>query len=89
MFNTEVLDNDEVFVDVASSEKNEQSTKLDDSNAGEVVTCNTLILVSCQRKGRLVIGSQQEWGKKKDLKMVRSEKDFACMEEWDGNNELL
>ncbi|GKB10769.1 hypothetical protein Tco_0844692 [Tanacetum coccineum] len=38
MFNTEVLDNDEVFVDVASSEKNEQSTKLDDSNAGEAVT---------------------------------------------------
>ncbi|GJW63419.1 putative ribonuclease H-like domain-containing protein [Tanacetum coccineum] len=33
-----VLDDDEVFVDVASSEKNEQNTKLDDSTAGEAVT---------------------------------------------------
>ncbi|GJR57915.1 hypothetical protein Tco_1500077 [Tanacetum coccineum] len=32
------------------------------------------------------IGSQQEWGRKRDLKMVRSEKDFACMEEWDGTD---
>ncbi|GKE20749.1 hypothetical protein Tco_1432261 [Tanacetum coccineum] len=38
MFYTRVLDDDEVFVDVASSEKNEQSTKLDDSTAGEAVT---------------------------------------------------
>ncbi|GJQ92255.1 hypothetical protein Tco_0003394 [Tanacetum coccineum] len=38
MFDTGVLDDDEVFVDVASSEKNEQSTKIDDSNAGEAVT---------------------------------------------------
>ncbi|GJW79670.1 putative ribonuclease H-like domain-containing protein [Tanacetum coccineum] len=38
MFDTGVLDDDEVFVDVASSEKNEQSTKLDDSTAGEVTT---------------------------------------------------
>ncbi|GJX07643.1 hypothetical protein Tco_0195575 [Tanacetum coccineum] len=38
MFNTGVLDDDEVFVDVASSEKNEQSTKLDDSTAGQAVT---------------------------------------------------
>ncbi|GJX98991.1 hypothetical protein Tco_0356010 [Tanacetum coccineum] len=38
MFDTGVLDNDEVFVDVASSEKNEQSTKLDNSTAGEAVT---------------------------------------------------
>ncbi|GJU94819.1 hypothetical protein Tco_1319575 [Tanacetum coccineum] len=38
MFDTGVLDDDEVFVDVASSEKNEQSTKLDDSTAGEAVT---------------------------------------------------
>ncbi|GJZ79902.1 hypothetical protein Tco_0644739 [Tanacetum coccineum] len=38
MFDTRVLDDDEVFVDVASSEKNEQSTKLDDSTAGEAVT---------------------------------------------------
>ncbi|GKF00932.1 hypothetical protein Tco_0027855, partial [Tanacetum coccineum] len=29
---------DEVFVDVSSSEKNEQSTKLDDSTVGEAVT---------------------------------------------------
>ncbi|GKE38076.1 hypothetical protein Tco_1461481, partial [Tanacetum coccineum] len=58
MFDTRVLDDDEVFVDVASSEKNEQSTKLDDSTAGEAVTsasvedsatCNTLKNVS-QRK---------------------------------------
>ncbi|GJX19270.1 putative ribonuclease H-like domain-containing protein, partial [Tanacetum coccineum] len=32
------LDDDEVFVDVTTSEKDEQSTKLDDSTAGEVVT---------------------------------------------------
>ncbi|GJY32394.1 hypothetical protein Tco_0415889 [Tanacetum coccineum] len=38
MFDTGVLDDDEVFVDVASSEKNEQSTKLDDSTTGEAVT---------------------------------------------------
>ncbi|GKE71323.1 hypothetical protein Tco_1529395, partial [Tanacetum coccineum] len=31
-------DDDEVFVDVAYSEKNEHSTKLDDNTAGEVVT---------------------------------------------------
>ncbi|GJY62839.1 hypothetical protein Tco_0464299 [Tanacetum coccineum] len=36
MFDTGVLDDDEVFVDVASTKKNEQSTKLDDSTAGEV-----------------------------------------------------
>ncbi|GJR78996.1 hypothetical protein Tco_0149781 [Tanacetum coccineum] len=35
MFDTGVLDDDEVFVDVASSEKNEQSTKIDDSTASE------------------------------------------------------
>ncbi|GJW43968.1 hypothetical protein Tco_0072767 [Tanacetum coccineum] len=35
MFDTEVLDDDEVFVDVASSEKNKQSTMLDDSTAGD------------------------------------------------------
>ncbi|GKA38079.1 hypothetical protein Tco_0724644, partial [Tanacetum coccineum] len=34
----QVLDDDEVFVDVASSEKNDQSIKLDDSTAGEAVT---------------------------------------------------
>ncbi|GKG26940.1 hypothetical protein Tco_0402643, partial [Tanacetum coccineum] len=38
MFDTGVLDDDEVFVDVASSEKNEQTTKIDDSTAGEAVT---------------------------------------------------
>ncbi|GJU49115.1 hypothetical protein Tco_1218670 [Tanacetum coccineum] len=38
MFDNGVLDDDEVFVDVASSGKNEQSTKLDDSTAGEAVT---------------------------------------------------
>ncbi|GKA13506.1 hypothetical protein Tco_0693152 [Tanacetum coccineum] len=38
MFDTRVLDDDEVFVDVASSEKNEQSSKLDDSTASEAVT---------------------------------------------------
>ncbi|GKA65101.1 hypothetical protein Tco_0764808 [Tanacetum coccineum] len=37
MFDTRVLDDDEVFVDVAPSEKNEQSTKIDDSTAGEAV----------------------------------------------------
>ncbi|GKF79655.1 hypothetical protein Tco_0235223, partial [Tanacetum coccineum] len=35
MFDIGVLDDDEVFLDVASSEKNEHSTKLDDSTAGE------------------------------------------------------
>ncbi|GJW06649.1 hypothetical protein Tco_1569072 [Tanacetum coccineum] len=38
MFNTIVLDDDEGFVDVTTSEKDEQSTKLDDSTAGEAVT---------------------------------------------------
>ncbi|GJR60196.1 putative ribonuclease H-like domain-containing protein [Tanacetum coccineum] len=38
MFDTGVLDDDEVFVDVTTSEKDEQSTKLDDSTAGEAVT---------------------------------------------------
>ncbi|GKB93044.1 hypothetical protein Tco_0979181 [Tanacetum coccineum] len=38
MFDTRVLDDDEVFVDVTTSEKDEQSTKLDDSTAGEAVT---------------------------------------------------
>ncbi|GJZ32219.1 hypothetical protein Tco_0577655, partial [Tanacetum coccineum] len=38
MFDTGVLDDAEVFMDVASSEKNEQSTKFDDSTAGEAVT---------------------------------------------------
>ncbi|GJW77415.1 hypothetical protein Tco_0139097 [Tanacetum coccineum] len=34
----EMLDDDEVFMDVASNEKNELSTKLDDSTTGEAVT---------------------------------------------------
>ncbi|GKE07357.1 hypothetical protein Tco_1399375 [Tanacetum coccineum] len=38
MFDTRVLDDDEVFVDVTSSENDKQSTKLDDSTAGEAVT---------------------------------------------------
>ncbi|GJV83835.1 hypothetical protein Tco_1523733 [Tanacetum coccineum] len=38
MFDTGVLDDDELFVDVTSSEKNEQTTKIDDSTAGEAVT---------------------------------------------------
>ncbi|GJS70755.1 hypothetical protein Tco_0703596 [Tanacetum coccineum] len=38
MFDTGVLDDDEVFVDVTTGEKNEQSTKIDDSTAGEAVT---------------------------------------------------
>ncbi|GJV57887.1 hypothetical protein Tco_1458892 [Tanacetum coccineum] len=38
MFDTGVLDDDEVFVDVTTSEKDEQSTQLDDGTAGEVVT---------------------------------------------------
>ncbi|GKB40157.1 hypothetical protein Tco_0885099 [Tanacetum coccineum] len=38
MFDTRVLDDDEVFVDVATSEKDEQSIKLDDSTTGEAVT---------------------------------------------------
>ncbi|GJU35317.1 hypothetical protein Tco_1183671 [Tanacetum coccineum] len=38
MFDTRVLDDDEVFVDVTTSKKDEQSTKLDDSTAGEVDT---------------------------------------------------
>ncbi|GJR83302.1 hypothetical protein Tco_0154087 [Tanacetum coccineum] len=37
MFDTRVLDNDEVFVDVTSSKKDKQSTKLDDSTAGGVI----------------------------------------------------
>ncbi|GKE24259.1 hypothetical protein Tco_1435771, partial [Tanacetum coccineum] len=38
MFDTRVLDDDKVFVDVITSEKDEQSTKLDDSTASEAVT---------------------------------------------------
>ncbi|GKD63048.1 hypothetical protein Tco_1305156 [Tanacetum coccineum] len=42
MFDTIVLDDDEVFVDVASSKRNEQSTKLNDSTAGEAVTTTSV-----------------------------------------------
>ncbi|GKD66598.1 hypothetical protein Tco_1308706, partial [Tanacetum coccineum] len=42
IFDTGVLDDDEVFVDVASSEKNEQSIKLDDSITSEVVTTTSV-----------------------------------------------
>ncbi|GJV53690.1 hypothetical protein Tco_1449431 [Tanacetum coccineum] len=38
MFDTGVLDGDEVFVDAIIGEKDEQSTKIDDSTAGEAVT---------------------------------------------------
>ncbi|GJY40451.1 hypothetical protein Tco_0427721 [Tanacetum coccineum] len=38
MFDTGVLDGDEMFVDATTGEKDEQSTKLDDSTAGEAVT---------------------------------------------------
>ncbi|GJZ25325.1 hypothetical protein Tco_0569578, partial [Tanacetum coccineum] len=38
MFDTGVLDDDEMFVKATISEKDEQSTKLDDSTAGEAVT---------------------------------------------------
>ncbi|GJT79466.1 hypothetical protein Tco_1053808 [Tanacetum coccineum] len=38
MFDTRVLDGDEMFVDAITGEKDEQSTKLDDSNVGEAVT---------------------------------------------------
>ncbi|GKD53299.1 hypothetical protein Tco_1286686 [Tanacetum coccineum] len=38
MFYTRVLDDDEVFVDVITIQKDEQSTKIDDSTTGEAVT---------------------------------------------------
>ncbi|GJZ91585.1 hypothetical protein Tco_0663512 [Tanacetum coccineum] len=38
MFNTRVLDGDEMFVDATTGEKDEQSTNIDDSTAGEGVT---------------------------------------------------
>ncbi|GKA35082.1 hypothetical protein Tco_0721573 [Tanacetum coccineum] len=38
MFDNGVLDGDEMFVDAITSEKDEQSTKLNDSTAGEAVT---------------------------------------------------
>ncbi|GKC24760.1 hypothetical protein Tco_1026910 [Tanacetum coccineum] len=38
MFDTGVLDGDEMFVDATTGEKDEQSTKLNDSTAGEAVT---------------------------------------------------
>ncbi|GJW16719.1 putative ribonuclease H-like domain-containing protein [Tanacetum coccineum] len=38
MFDTRVLDDDEMFVDATTGEKDEQSTKLDDSTASEAVT---------------------------------------------------
>ncbi|GKE70081.1 hypothetical protein Tco_1528153 [Tanacetum coccineum] len=37
-FDTGVLDGDEMFVDATTGEKDEQSTKIDDSTAGEAVT---------------------------------------------------
>ncbi|GKE49713.1 hypothetical protein Tco_1480971 [Tanacetum coccineum] len=38
MFDTGVLDDDEVFVDVTTGEKDKQSIKIDDSTAGEAIT---------------------------------------------------
>ncbi|GJV06207.1 hypothetical protein Tco_1343863 [Tanacetum coccineum] len=38
MFDTRVLDSDEMFMDATTGEKDEQSTKIDDSTAGEAVT---------------------------------------------------
>ncbi|GJX36823.1 hypothetical protein Tco_0248380 [Tanacetum coccineum] len=38
MFDTGVLDGDEMFVDATTGEKDEHSTKIDDSTAGEAVT---------------------------------------------------
>ncbi|GJW36769.1 hypothetical protein Tco_0059689 [Tanacetum coccineum] len=38
MFDTGVLDGDEMFVDATTGEKDEQSTKIDDSTASEAVT---------------------------------------------------
>ncbi|GJV00453.1 hypothetical protein Tco_1329723 [Tanacetum coccineum] len=38
MFDTRVLDGDEMFVDATTGEKDEHSTKIDDSTAGEAVT---------------------------------------------------
>ncbi|GKD34526.1 hypothetical protein Tco_1250035 [Tanacetum coccineum] len=38
MFDTRVLDGDEMFVDAKTGEKDEQSTKINDSTAGEAVT---------------------------------------------------
>ncbi|GJW42396.1 hypothetical protein Tco_0071195 [Tanacetum coccineum] len=38
MFNTRVLDDDEMFVNAITDEKDKQSTKIDDSTTGEVVT---------------------------------------------------
>ncbi|GJS86937.1 hypothetical protein Tco_0769573 [Tanacetum coccineum] len=38
MFDTGVLDDDEVFVDATTGEKDEQSTKIDDSTVGEAVS---------------------------------------------------
>ncbi|GKB24023.1 hypothetical protein Tco_0863424 [Tanacetum coccineum] len=38
MFDTRVLDDDEMFVDTTIGEKDEQSTKIDDSTVGEAVT---------------------------------------------------
>ncbi|GKG09554.1 hypothetical protein Tco_0338300, partial [Tanacetum coccineum] len=38
MLDTGVLDDDEMFVDSTTGEKDEQSTKIDDSTAGEAVT---------------------------------------------------
>ncbi|GJV34553.1 putative ribonuclease H-like domain-containing protein [Tanacetum coccineum] len=38
MFNTGVLDGDEMFIDAKTGEKDEQSTKIDDSTAGPAVT---------------------------------------------------
>ncbi|GJX96650.1 hypothetical protein Tco_0352448 [Tanacetum coccineum] len=38
MFDTRVLDGDEMFVDATTGDKDEHSTKIDDSTAGETVT---------------------------------------------------
>ncbi|GKG14531.1 hypothetical protein Tco_0354131, partial [Tanacetum coccineum] len=38
MFDTRILDGDEMFVDATTGEKDKQSTKIVDSTAGEAVT---------------------------------------------------
>ncbi|GKG35577.1 hypothetical protein Tco_0440731, partial [Tanacetum coccineum] len=42
MFDTGVLDDDEVFMDVTTGEKNEHNIKINDSTAGEAVTTASL-----------------------------------------------
>ncbi|GJW79567.1 hypothetical protein Tco_0143542 [Tanacetum coccineum] len=77
MFDTGVLDDDEVFVDVTSSEKNEQTTKIDDSTAGEAkVLAQTIIEIKAlnleaQGMFSMISGRAADGSSKRYSSMIR------------------